>query len=282
MGLPWIKIASNLDSHPKIRRAGRLGREVFMFALRKNGDSFVPGIVPGPMLDPWYIADQLMMTETEAQHGIQQCQLAGLLVQLDSSWSIVGWDDQEWGVPEHTEKYTTSRREGGLARAKSATRGPGGAFQPASTSSAGPAETPASTSNQHSQVDKIRLEEIRVENTEAGPPGLVVAAGTSRTRKPKAVYSEPELASAFVVLEKLGAVSKTEYSGARAHLKLIVGRLREGLTEMDLRRIVAYCADEWEAKPEMQKYLRPETLFGPETHAKYLDAARARYPQEST
>lgn len=123
---------------------------------------------------------------------------------------------------------------------------------------------------------------LKIPDTEAGPSGLVVAAGTVRTRKPKAVYTGAEMASAFVVLEKLGAVSKTSYSGAQAHLKLIVGRLREGLTEMDLRRIVAYCADEWEAKPEMQKYLRPETLFGPETHAKYLDAARARYPQEST
>jgi uncharacterized phage protein (TIGR02220 family) len=93
--------------------------------------------------------------------------------------------------------------------------------------------------------------------------------------------TEAELASVASVLGKLGAQNGVRYSGSEAHTRLIVGRLREGLSEMDLRKVVLYCAKaegmEWATKPEMSRYLRPETLFGPTTIARYLDAARAWY-----
>ncbi len=98
----------------------------------------------------------------------------------------------------------------------------------------------------------------------------------SRVRKPKAIATPAEQAIARVVLDKLGDRSRVKYSGAPPHVALIASRLREGLTEHDLRAVVGYCAEslEWESKPEMAKYLRPETLFGPSTIHKYLDAAR--------
>ncbi len=80
-----------------------------------------------------------------------------------------------------------------------------------------------------------------------------------------------------MVLDKLGAESGVAYRGSDAHTRLIIGRLREGTSELELRAIVAYCGDQWRGKPEMQQYLRPETLFGPQTIARYLDPARTRY-----
>jgi uncharacterized phage protein (TIGR02220 family) len=96
-----------------------------------------------------------------------------------------------------------------------------------------------------------------------------------RKQKP----SEPtayERAVAKVVLEKLSARNGISYTGAPDHVRLIANRLRDGLTELDLRSIVAHCAVdlEWAEKPEMAKYLRPETLFGPKTYTRYLDPAR--------
>ncbi len=106
------------------------------------------------------------------------------------------------------------------------------------------------------------------------------SAGGSRSRKSKPSDPTPdELASVRVVLDKLGKHTDTRYSGARPHVQLITSRLRDGLTETDLRSVVYYCAHPtglgWTSKPEMAKYLRPETLFGPQSIARYLDAARS-------
>lgn len=85
-----------------------------------------------------------------------------------------------------------------------------------------------------------------------------------------------ELASVRTVLDKLSTRNGVRYSGTGEHTRLIVSQLREGVTEMDLRAVIGYCAFEldWAEKPEMAKYLRPETLFGPKTIARYLDPAR--------
>lgn len=112
----WCKVASNLDSHPKIRRAGRNGREVFLFALRRNAepDNPVPGRLPAAMLEPWYLADQLMMSEAEAVTGVTSAVTAGLLVQDGDSWIIQGWEG-DWGKKpvegkERTAKWRDSKK----------------------------------------------------------------------------------------------------------------------------------------------------------------------------
>jgi uncharacterized phage protein (TIGR02220 family) len=107
-----------------------------------------------------------------------------------------------------------------------------------------------------------------------GDVGVQRAKG--RAKKQSNDWTQPEIAIAMLVLEKLGAQSGVAYSGTDEHKRLIIRLLRRGVTEVELRGIVGYCAIEldWKDKPEMRAYLRPETLFGPQTHAKYLDAAR--------
>lgn len=113
-----------------------------------------------------------------------------------------------------------------------------------------------------------------------GPPQVDAFADSpraKRTRKPKP--SEPtadEREAAMRILEKLSGRNGVRYSGAAEHVRLIAARLRDGVDEMHLRYVVAYCAAElgWADDAKMSKYLRPETLFGPQTIAKYLDAAR--------
>ena len=100
--------------------------------------------------------------------------------------------------------------------------------------------------------------------------------GRRRARQPKKPnWSEAERASAKVVLEKLSAQNRVNYTGTDEHIRLIVNQLRAGRSEMDLRAVIGYCAVEldWKSKPEMAAYLRPETLFGPKTIARYLDPA---------
>lgn len=103
-----------------------------------------------------------------------------------------------------------------------------------------------------------------------------VRSGSARS-KSKPGPTPAEQAIVTRVLGKLGDRAGHAYGGAAEHVRLITARLRDGVLEAELRAVIAYCADEWGEKPEMQRYLRPETLFGPTTIARYLDAARARY-----
>lgn len=108
-------------------------------------------------------------------------------------------------------------------------------------------------------------------------PGFRDQVAERRTRKPKpSAATEAERAAALRVLAKLSERNGIAYSGTNEHIGLISRHLRSGVAEMDLRYVVAYCAAElgWAAKPDMAPYLRPETLFGPKTLSKYLDAAR--------
>ena len=122
------------------------------------------------------------------------------------------------------------------------------------------------------------------EKNSASPSGSGLPPGK---RKPKPSEPTPaEMDSVKVVLEKLTARNGIRYSGSHEHTRLIVNQLRAGVSELDLRAVIAYCAVELFADEDMQKYLRPETLFGPRTIAKYLDPARTwaakTYPQEFT
>lgn len=97
-------------------------------------------------------------------------------------------------------------------------------------------------------------------------------------RKQKATEpTEAERDAAIRVLGKLGERNGVRYSGTSDHVGLIVRHLRDGIPEMHLRYVIGYCASQlgWQDKPDMMPYLRPETLFGPKTLAKYLDPARA-------
>jgi uncharacterized phage protein (TIGR02220 family) len=87
------------------------------------------------------------------------------------------------------------------------------------------------------------------------------------------------------VLGKLSERSGVGYRGSDKHRGLILDRLRSGITERDLRAVIAYCAEEkgWQGDPKWAQFLRPETLFGPETIERYLDPARTwaakHYPE---
>jgi hypothetical protein len=98
MAVSWCKVASNLDSHPKIRKAGRLGREVFLFALRRNAEpgNKVPGQISADELDPDYLSDMLQMPRDEAVTGVTSLVTAGLLAREGDVYVITSWKDG-WG-----------------------------------------------------------------------------------------------------------------------------------------------------------------------------------------
>lgn len=118
----FAKMAADLDSNPKIRRAGRNGREVFLFILRRVALLHAQGRVPVSNVEAWYLADQLQMSEREAEEGVAACLRPwhggpGLLVITGGEVLIAGWDD-EWGRVPMSER---DRKRQQRARQREAT-----------------------------------------------------------------------------------------------------------------------------------------------------------------
>ena len=94
--------------------------------------------------------------------------------------------------------------------------------------------------------------------------------------------SVTEHAAVTTVMGKLSRESGVAYRAtSKTHGRLIVARLRDGVTEPELRAVIAYCASPkteggkgWRGDPKMHEFLRPETLFGPEAIERYLAPAR--------
>lgn len=82
------------------------------------------------------------------------------------------------------------------------------------------------------------------------------------------------------VLNRLTQSNGVTYTSAE-HFELVRERLRSGITELELRAVIAYCAEDlnWAHEEKMLGHLNPHTLFGPSL-SKYLDPARSVYADE--
>jgi hypothetical protein len=107
----YAKIDCALDMNPKIRKAGRLGREVFMFLLRRNRLTDSHGILSAINIDPAYMAEQLMMPESDAVTGCHACVTAKLINVTPQNVVILGWSD-DWAREAKTpaERKADQRR----------------------------------------------------------------------------------------------------------------------------------------------------------------------------
>lgn len=109
----YTKVDCALDMNPKIRKAGRAGREVFLFLLRRNRMLDARGFVPPMNVDPDYLADQLMMDRNDALQGVTACCNAKLITVTHENVAIIGWSD-EWA----REPMSNAERQADFRRKK--------------------------------------------------------------------------------------------------------------------------------------------------------------------
>lgn len=77
-------------------------------------------------------------------------------------------------------------------------------------------------------------------------------------------------AAARELLEFLNFRSGKNFRMVPANLKLIEARLASGVTPQRVKQVILRKWREWEVRPEMQKFLRPETLFNATKFEQYL------------
>jgi uncharacterized phage protein (TIGR02220 family) len=71
------------------------------------------------------------------------------------------------------------------------------------------------------------------------------------------------------ILNFLNEKTGRSYEPLPANLNLIIARLKEGSTALDLRQVVAKKCREWIGDEKMAEYLRPKTLFNATNFAQY-------------
>lgn len=211
----------------------------------------------------------------------------------DGSEMKLPWRDPEWrdrvyivGAPERIA-YLLKREESGKAggtksaevRRNKAKHSSSTASSSASTTASSSASTLSNPSASASAPDSASAL-VTASDSDSDTLAAVGPASISKPRSRKAKPSEPtdsERASAMRVLSRLGQRNGVAYTGGAEHVRLIVNQLRSGVSELELRAIGGYCQESlgWGTdKPEMGKYLTPETLYGPKTISRYLDPAR--------
>jgi hypothetical protein len=177
MAMPKFgKMAADLDAHPKIRKAGRNGREVFLFVVRRNAALDRSGRVSIDHVEPWYLADQLMMPEAEAEQGLERAIKAGLLARVQNLISIVGWDD-EWAKAPLSETER-KRRQREKENDQPVTSGESRDV----TKCHAPSVTNSDCLDSHAS-DQIRSEEIRSDQ--------IIGVASAPTPNPLTLASEP-------------------------------------------------------------------------------------------
>lgn len=95
--------------------------------------------------------------------------------------------------------------------------------------------------------------------------------GLTEVLKETTLFGKPNghLKIALEVLNFLNAKTGRHYKPVKANLAFIVGRLKDGATETELRQVVAKKTREWKGDPVKNEYLRPATLFNATKFAQY-------------
>jgi uncharacterized phage protein (TIGR02220 family) len=94
-------------------------------------------------------------------------------------------------------------------------------------------------------------------------------ADKKRTREEKRREEEKHMSSAGEVLDYLNLKAGRNFEKVDANAKPIIARLREGATLDRMKAVVDAKVAEWRNDPKMCQYLRPATLFNAEKFAQY-------------
>lgn len=88
--------------------------------------------------------------------------------------------------------------------------------------------------------------------------------------KKKPAKSNLHKEQAKELLKFLNSLTGRNFRPVATTLKPIICRLKEGVSFQQCKTLIAYMHNQWGEKPEMERYLRPSTLFRPSKFEDYL------------
>lgn len=90
---------------------------------------------------------------------------------------------------------------------------------------------------------------------------------------------EEEARTVHDVIAYLNEKAGRNFKAVEAHARMIRGRLAEGFTPDDFKRVIDNKVAGWKDDPKMADYLRPETLFRPSHFQSYLNERPSNAPR---
>lgn len=128
--------------------------------------------------------------------------------------------------------------------------------------------------------EKDKENEIESESILSGKPDIaceeLLFSDTKKTNDDKKEQSTSYLSQACDVLNFLNERTKCRFRHEDANIKLIISRLKSGATVEDCRAVIARKYSDWHGT-EMQKYLRPATIFNAVKFEQYLGECVAEF-----
>ena len=96
----------------------------------------------------------------------------------------------------------------------------------------------------------------------SGKPDVDISSG--------AIQQQSFKSQAMEVLQFLNKKTKRAYRPVDSNIKLIIARLKSGVSVMDCRQVIAKKTREWKGNEKMAEYLRPATLFNATKFEQYV------------
>jgi len=121
-----------------------------------------------------------------------------------------------------------------------------------------------------------QLPSKRYASASTPPPPLTPPPSPPLPKTQSALSGKPDYkAQAIEILEYLNTNTKRTFRPVDTNLKLIVARLRSGVTPLQCREVIFAKCQQWQADPKMAEYLRPATLFNATKFEQYLGEQNA-------
>jgi uncharacterized phage protein (TIGR02220 family) len=123
----------------------------------------------------------------------------------------------------------------------------------------------AETLSENCVADKEQNQDQEQDNKKifmSGKPDVDISSGTIQQQSFKS--------QAIEILQFLNEKTKRAYRPVDSNLKLIIARLKSGVTVMDCRQVIAKKTREWKGNEKMAEYLRPATLFNATKFEQYV------------
>ena len=89
-------------------------------------------------------------------------------------------------------------------------------------------------------------------------------------KEEKPLSGKPDSAEAREVIDYLNAKTGSNYRHVDSNLKLVVDRLKSGVTVAQCKQVIDTKVAQWGKDPNMEQYLRPSTLFRAANFEQYL------------
>jgi uncharacterized phage protein (TIGR02220 family) len=92
--------------------------------------------------------------------------------------------------------------------------------------------------------------------------------------KEKEKDKEKDYTETDAIIDYLNEKAGSGYKHSKSSRENISGRLDDGFSPEDCKAVIDFKVHEWLGDPKMQKFIRPETLFGQKKFEGYLFAAK--------